>query len=139
MTDAQRLDALLVYAETLGWHVHFEATPDEDEACFATRTITIDSTHSRRGQVYHLLHELGHARQRLEYGRLFESGVWGELENELDAWVRGWRVAEELSLCLPPRGYQQAARKGLITYIRHIPGLAKYPPTWRGKALAPAL
>ena len=121
MNDRKRLELLTAYAEERGWHVDFDPTPEE-ECDPAQRLISINGAASARTQVYALLHELGHAEQPALTGRLFQAGAWGELEAELDAWVRGWRIAESLSLALPPRGYQQSARGALSTYAHYCAG-----------------
>jgi hypothetical protein len=115
MNDTQRYEILASYIEQRGWHVEL-SKGEEDEMHPQPKLIVIDAAQSPRSRVYALLHEVGHALQPGE-GALFSSGFWGQLEIELDAWVRGWKVAQELNLELPLRGYRREAAKWLRTYL----------------------
>jgi hypothetical protein len=119
MTDGQRLALLEAWVEGNGYHVE----TDPDNPCFvdlSDRVIWLKKGETLRRRLYSLLHECGHVLQEESKApRLFdESRLW-ELEDEMDAWRRGWNLQEQLDLGLPLRGYRRIATECVMTYVEH--------------------
>lgn len=131
MTDAQRLQAICDWAADRGYHVELDTAPHEpDEVDPVTKVITLSSSQTPRQKVYAALHEAGHilgyeAREFLFSDathkitpRMADRAKLAVVENELDAWRRGWRLAERLGLGLSARGFEREAAVWLMTYVR---------------------
>lgn len=131
MRDRQRLEILCDYAADKGYVVDLHAHDHEpDEVDPVTKVITISPAQTDRQKVYALAHELGHVLGYEARDFLFADAEGAikpghsarrrlaVVENELDAWRRGWRLCERLGLGLSPRGYELEASTWLMTYCR---------------------
>lgn len=109
-------------------HAHAHE-PDEIDP--VTKVITISPAQTDRQKVYALAHELGHvlgyeARDFLFSNR--EGPIKSRsgrrrlavLEDEIDAWRRGWKLCERLGLGLSPRGFEIEASRWLMVYCRDV-------------------
>jgi hypothetical protein len=96
----------------------------------ATKVITIHFNHNlSKNGLYSLLHEVGHALQPdgpigvnrymniddTIYPKQFSMH---QFLNEVDAWNRGIKVAEELDIWVDPREFNKIKEKCLLTYYK---------------------
>lgn len=112
---------------------------------FASKEVVMSSRLSPRNQVIVLLHECGHhlIGDKEDHGRFamgypcasdpvisktFHHRV-SCLEEEIEAWNRGWRLAERLGLCVDRGLFDQYRLKCLRTYIKWTikPGKFDHP------------
>ncbi len=146
MTNAQRLEILIDYAEGLRYTVDLDdpgplaAVPFDlrniDENRPGTRVITLDASQPRASLVYALLHELGHVHEGAHGVRLFNPDAYGRrswvgrcatIESEILAWRLGWDIAVELKLGLSPKAYEREAARWVRRYVLRG-GLTAYSP-----------
>jgi hypothetical protein len=138
MTDAERLQRICDWAADRGYHVELDPAPHEaDEVDPVSKVIVISPSQSPRQRVYAALHEAGHilgyeAKEFLFSDaecritpRMSARARLAVVETELDAWRRGWRLAERLGLGLSERGFEREAAVWLMTYVKGAAGLAK--------------
>jgi hypothetical protein len=116
---ATRWDALLEYADAIGWDVRRVPRGADDYADSVARRIGIQRGLPARAKVYTLLHELGHALH-WDSGEhfFFDSGPLAELEYEIEAWLRGWLLAERLGLHVDVNDFRRYAARYVRRYAR---------------------
>jgi IrrE N-terminal-like domain len=96
-----------------------------------TRTITVSSRLSPDRQLHVLLHECGHVlvgdnpRFAAGYPTIPEKGEklnfsnrLACLEEEIEAWNRGWNLARRLGLRVDPLGFEKTRTECLRTYVK---------------------
>lgn len=99
------------------------------------RTVYVNTCQSRENQLFSLLHELGHAQARKsektfckKYNLLAESEITGNpvrsnayriqlLEEEIQAWRNGERIADKLKIRLDKRTYNNYAALCVMSYV----------------------
>jgi len=110
--------------------------PDEEDACWSdVKQITIYSSQGIENRLYSLLHECGHALIRsntkdFEYqypahataeldGRRRRSDKYkvSLVEEEVEAWKRGLRLAKRLGIFIDENNYNKLKTKCLIGYF----------------------
>ncbi len=136
MNDRERLQRICDWAADRGYHVELDPAPHEaDEVDPVTKVIVLSSAQTPRQRVYAALHEAGHilgyeARDFLFSDaphritpRMSPRSRLAVVENELDAWRRGWRLAERLELGLSARGFEKEAATWIMTYVRDAAGI----------------
>ena len=92
------------------------------------RAIVLNTTSSLRVLVHSLLHELGHRsvdgsrrdrwRNDGQEGAVSADDVLSVLDEEIEAWERGWDIAVGMHLDLDPAGYARTRRRALVGYVR---------------------
>ncbi len=130
MNDRERLQRICDWAHDRGYLVDlYPADHEADEVDPATKVITIATGQTLRQKVWAALHECGHilgyeARDFLFSDaphritpRMSPRSRLAVVENELDAWRRGWRLAERLELGLSARSYEKEAAIWVLTYV----------------------
>jgi hypothetical protein len=116
-TWAIRWEALLEFADTIGWTVRRVPRGRSDSADPVARRIDVQRGLPARAKVFTLLHELGHALHwAASEPALFRTGPVADLESELDAWARGWLLAERLDLRVDVDDYRRYAARFLRGY-----------------------
>ena len=127
--------SLIGYAEnTLGYTV-IEGSDCVDSCKSDSKVIEIYSLNGVENRLYALLHECGHALIRKNWTKFKsqypahadhdgdgrkESNSFkiSTLEEEIEAWKRGWSLSERLNLSLNKESYNKHKNKHLMTYIK---------------------
>lgn len=127
--------SLIGYAEnTLGYTV-IEGSDCADSCKSDSKVIEIYSLNGVENRLYALLHECGHALIRKNWtkfksqypahadhdgdGRKESNSLKiSTLEEEIEAWKRGWSLSERLNLSLNKESYNKNKNKHLMTYIK---------------------
>ncbi len=119
MTDGERLELLTAWADSKGYHV--EQEPNHQVLVdHKEKVIWLDKEETLRRRVYSLLHECGHvAQEEAKATRLFDQSRLWELEDEMDAWRRGWNLSQQLDLGMPLRGFRRIATECVMTYVKY--------------------
>ena len=120
--------------ETLGYTVVEDA--DCVDSCKSdSKVIEIYSLNGVESRLYALLHECGHALIRKNWNKFrtefcahaehdgdgrkeSKSFKISTLEEEIEAWKRGWKLAKRLNLSLNKESYSKHKNKYLMTYIK---------------------
>ena len=122
-------------AEVLGYEV-LEGSDYVDECDASLKKITICSRTGIEKRLYGLLHECGHALLRKDWGKFYKEykgRVRGDIdgrrartdlhkvstiEEEVEAWKRGKRLAKRLSIGLYEDRFDAHKVECLMTYVR---------------------
>lgn len=110
--------------------------PDEEDACWSdVKQITIYSGQGIEKRLYSLLHECGHALIRSDaknFEHSYPAHATAELdgrkrrsdkykvsliEEEVEAWKRGYRLANRLGLFIDEENFNKLKTKCLISYF----------------------
>ena len=129
------LESLNQWAHLKGYTVSYSYNA-EDEVSFENKTITISSRTNPEKMLYSLLHECGHL---LEYNNNSDSyhkkyplaktimcdgrtrhsnqGRVETIEEEINAWKKGEKLADRLGFKMNKKVYRKYAADNVITYI----------------------
>ena len=127
MSYSHYLDIVTGWAEDKGYFVLFEEDGDDAIDCIS-KVISIKSTNRIETQLYVLLHECGHALVR-ENGSIFDfEGVESQyskrskisrvfvLMEEVEAWKRGFSLANRLGIPIDIDRWNRAVSKAIWKY-----------------------
>lgn len=139
----KRLETIVGWCASKGIEVSFGKKPGGTYHTSEKR-ITIVGRASPEKQVYMLLHECGHhlvgyteedERFGMGYPHLEDSAVnttfhhkLACLEEEIEAWNRGWRLAKRLGLGLDRGDFDRVRLACLKSYVRWANGRWKFRP-----------
>lgn len=119
------------FEQLLEWcnkrHIIITLSAGVDSFCSETLEITIKSNNDKI-KVYALLHEIGHYLQFVNSPHLSSrlsdldkrTNVYKVflLEEELNAWIRGLKLAHRLNIFIDEKKYWQYASRCLMSYVR---------------------
>jgi len=122
------------WAESRGYQI--VEGPEEEDACWSdVKQITIYSSQGIENRLYSLLHECGHALIRSsakDFQYQYPAHAMAELdgrkrrsdkykvslvEEEMEAWKRGRRLAKRLGIFIDEQNYNKLKTKCLIGYF----------------------
>jgi len=110
------LDKVVSWAARRGVTVRFSGRALLDsEWCPSTRTITVGRG-GQRSRLHMLLHECGHVLIGAEGARY--AGRVGAVEEEMEAWKRGRRLAHRLRIRIDAPAFARVRSRCLATYVR---------------------
>jgi hypothetical protein len=128
----QQISALNAYCTSKGWKVVFtQKTPNSDFAYPEDKLITIQSDRKAEVTFYYFLHEVGHmimCQNKLGYEEKY-SAVFNDfhgnsqtykiarIEEELEAWKTGLRLARRLDLNVNRRNYEKIKSRCVTSYL----------------------
>lgn len=138
-----KLDAVRKLKKVLNWcqtrHLEVRFEIIEDNSYRAgwfddDRTIYIHRDHDPENQLFTLLHECGHWLIKIHtlnyhlinFRESTPTGRINCLENELDAWKRGWELSEKLNLNLDPKKWQRTKTESVNSYLRYWQNMDKF-------------
>ena len=128
----QQISKLLEYCEGKGWVVRFTSkTPNSDFAYPDSKLITIQSDRRSEITFYYFLHEIGHmvmcqnkAGYQERYSAVFDdfhgnSQTYkiARVEEELEAWKTGLKLAKRLNLTVNRRNYEKIKSRCVTSYL----------------------
>lgn len=132
--DVKNINSVAEYASDLGWNIIFEKE-GEDGITPALRNITINSSLSKKTQLYALLHECGHAAlfesqekylKRYPDGYIRYAGKTTKRSNrhkidvlreEIAAWDTAEAIVDFLGIKVNMRDFHDERNRSLMTYI----------------------
>lgn len=126
-------DVLEEYAKNKGFTVAFEKADGVSWIDFSSKTIVIHNGSTEEIQFYHLMHELGHALQQANeiryenhFMKIFNLFSVRSLsyrikiiEEEIDAWNIGLKLAKRMGLKIQLRKYELIRARELATFLRY--------------------
>jgi hypothetical protein len=127
----KQIAVLEKYVASKGWHVKYLDTVKNDWADWSKKTISLKSRVNKEVLFYVFLHELGHMllfqnnrSYSSKYKEVFDEFTGGakpislaRIEEELDAWRTGFRLAQRLKLKVDRRNFEKTKAKYAMTYI----------------------
>lgn len=128
---SKQIKALEKYVKSKKWTVRYTTKAKNDWADWENKRISLKKRANLEVLFYVFLHELGHMLL-LQNGRAYSSKyevVFNEfaggtqpinitrIEEELDAWRSGVRLAKRLKLKIDRRNYEKVKSKYAMTYI----------------------
>jgi hypothetical protein len=135
-TDWQKqIDRLVKYSEKKGFAVEFSSAQGfVSQVELDTKTISLSTNRSLETVFYVFLHELGHTIQfanRKKYAERFGTVFVGfnqksltsrvvQLEEEYDAWQRGYDLAKRLKLKINKRKFEMHKARCILSYAEHL-------------------
>lgn len=126
----KQLTKLIKWSNNKGYSVVFKKT-EQDWVDLDKKEIVISSSHGDEVALYCLLHELGHIilikdkrRYKHAYGIIWDSFSENSLtlrvttlQEELDAWREGLKLAKSLKMKVQRRKYEIIKAKCIATYL----------------------
>lgn len=127
-----QISQLITYCDNKGWKVMFtNKTPNSDYAYPDDKLITIQNDRKAEVTFYYFLHEIGHmimcqnkAGYEEKYSAVFEdfhgnSQTYkiARIEEELEAWKTGLRLAKRLNLQVNRRNYEKIKSRCVTSYL----------------------
>lgn len=134
-TWQRQIKSLTDYCENKNWTVSFRDRPGtEDQITWENRKIVLLKTRNAEQLFYVFLHEIGHMLQhqsarefmgvstsRLGNSKLFcnrsRASTVGTIEEELDAWKTGFRLANRLGMCVDRRNFEREKARCVMSYV----------------------
>lgn len=127
----KQVKALETYVLNKGWAVHYDPDAKNDWADWSKKTITLKPRANNEVLFYVFLHELGHMllfqnnrSYSSKYKEVFDEFTGStkpislaRIEEELDAWRTGLRLAKRLNLKVDRRNFEKTKSKYAMTYI----------------------
>lgn len=128
----QQINMLTSYCSSKGWKVVFtQKTPHSDFAYPDDKLITIQKDRKAEVTFYYFLHEIGHmmmCQNKVGYEEKY-SAVFEEfhgnsqtykiarIEEELEAWKTGLRLARRLNLSVNRRNFENIKSRCVTSYL----------------------
>ena len=127
----KQIVSLEKYVAKKGWNVVYSETAKNDCADWSKKTVTLKPRANKEVLFYVFLHELGHMllfqnnrSYSSKYKEVFDEFTGGtkpvslaRIEEELDAWRTGLRLAKRLKLKVDRRNFEKTKSKYAMTYI----------------------
>ena len=126
----RQLERIVSWADARGLTINLTSTYSYQLG----RDINVKNTSSLRTILFSLLHELGHylvgdTNERFFRGyhsagtpsvrKLFTHRV-AVLDEELEAWERGWKLAKRLNVKLDRRAFERQRARWIVTYCKFV-------------------
>ena len=130
-----RFSTIEEWVNRKGYYVETSSTC-QDEVCFNTKKIIINSRQSSKNMLYSLLHEAGHilidknTKSFLNRASIYPPIINDKrkkrsvkyrvslISEELEAWKRGFTLAKKLKVNIDKEDYFDQMNKNVWTYIK---------------------
>jgi len=128
----RQIGALTEYCQSKSWTVAFKKlNPSDDYAAWDKKRIVLSERKNKEILFYVFLHEIGHmlqhqnARSHLgsyeevpeHFCHQAQASTVAKLEEELDAWKTGYRLADRLELFVDRRQFERVKAGCIMSYV----------------------